>query len=196
MNSSHSKYERPVELAKEFIHRDDKFKSRYTSIYSDMLTYISFSGYIGKVQINELILGFALVDYFEDISRLKAFHDLPHINSIKLVSYLSFWLLRRKPLQVLENNRDLLYVNERFVLAYILEFLSDKSHGSILTRENSGLQSFSDSLFYFFKYRHFDAQDIEMIITAFFAGQVYQSVDKDISDSLPASDYSDISIDI
>ena len=81
-----------------------------------------------------------------------------------------------------------MYVNERFVLAYILEFLNDcQSH--ILERENSGLNAFVESLFYYFKYRQINAQAIEMIILAFFAGQVYQSKDIDISANLPASEH-------
>ncbi len=188
MMSIHTQYEKPQELIDAFCGEDDKFHSRYAAIYADMMNYITESGYQDKVRVNELTLGYALVDYFEDIRRLKDFHHIPHINSIKLVAYMAYWLLRRKPLQIVALEKELLYVNERFVLAYILEFLNDgQSH--ILERENSGLNAFVESLFYYFKYRQINAQAIEMIILAFFAGQVYQSKDIDISANLPASEH-------
>ena len=189
MITIHSQYERPQELIDKFCGgHDEKFVRRYAAIHADMLDYIEKSGYEGKVFINDMVLGYALVDYFEDIRRLKDFHHVPHINSIKLVAYMAYWLLRRRPLQVSGNEKELLYVNERFVLAYVLEFLDDgQTH--ILERENDGLKSFTESLFYFFKFRQFNAQALEMIILAFFAGQVYQSKDVDISGKLPASDY-------
>jgi len=37
---------------------------------------------------------------------------------------------------------------------------------------------------YYLVYRKVDAQSLEMILTAFMAGQIYESTDKDISDEL------------
>lgn len=190
MNTIRQHYEVAHELLSEFCDASDaKFLHRYSAIYSDMQAYINASGFQGKVYINELSLGYALTDYFEDIRRLKGFHHISHINSIKLVAYMAYWLLRRKPMQIIDLDKELLYVNERFVLAYVLEFLSDTKKSNILVRENAGLEAFSESLFYFFKYRYFDAKGIEMIIMAFFAGQIYQSEDVDLSGKLPSSDY-------
>lgn len=185
----HSQYEKPQALIDEFCsEHDEKFKRRYTAIHADMVKYIKESGYEGKVVVNELALGYTLLDYFEDIRRLKDFHHIPHINSIKLVAYMAYWLLRRKPMQVVENKKELLYVNERFAMAYVLEFLNN-DHTHILERENEGLKAFTESLLYYFKYRQLNAQAIEMIILAFFAGQVYQSREVDISSELPASEH-------
>lgn len=188
MITIHTQYEKPQALIDEFCDKDEKLKVRYSAIYTDMTNYIKASGYEDKVLINELSLGYALIDYFEDIRRLKNFHHVPHINSIKLIAYMAYWLLRRKPLQVVALEKEILYVNERFVLAYVLDFLNDdQSH--ILERENEGLRAFTESLLYFFKYRQFNAQTIEMIILAFFAGQIYQSKDMDISFELPKSEH-------
>ena len=190
MNTISQHYEPPQELLSEFCDpSDEKFLHRYSTIYADMRAYINASGFQEKVYINELSLGYALTDYFEDIRRLKDFHHISHINSIKLVSYMAYWLLRRQPIQITGVDKELLYVNERFVLAYVLEFLSDTKKPNILMRENAGLEAFSESLFYFFKYRYFDAKGIEMIIMAFFAGQIYQSEEIDLSGKLPSSDY-------
>jgi hypothetical protein len=48
------------------------------------------------------------------------------------------------------------------------------------------------SMLYLVKYRLFSAQDIEMMLISFFAGQVYQETSEDISDKLPPSDYEDL----
>ena len=40
------------------------------------------------------------------------------------------------------------------------------------------------SLFYFLKYRFQEANSLEMILMSFFAGQIYQSKEKDLSNEL------------
>lgn len=192
MINMHSEFVPPKNII-DTSKKEEKFKNRYKSLYAQMKEYIEASGCSDKVKINEIILGYMLVDYFEDIDRLKKFHNLDHLNSIKLVAYTVYWLLRRKPIQVLSNDKDLQYINERFALMFVLTFLScedeDKKH--IAARENKGLVTFIDLLFYFFKFRQFNAQDIELMITAFFAGQIYQETSRDISGELPPSDYED-----
>lgn len=188
MNTIHTKYDRADDIIQDFVKNDDKLYRRYVAIFDSMQFYIEKSDCTDKVLINPLALGCALTDYFADIRRLKEFHNFPHINSIKLVSYLTFWLLKRKPIQVIKNDINLIYINERFAVAYILEFLNDNRKSNIAEREDSGLNAFFESLFYFFKYRHYTAQDIEMILLSFFAGRIYQSDDKDISGELPVSD--------
>lgn len=188
MQNIYSKFEFPVELI-DTEEKREKFIQRYDSLYTQMQDYIDKSGFSEDVVINELILGYALVDYFEDIERLKDFHKVEHINSIKLTAYTVYWLLRRKPIQLKKSKKELLYVNERFALAFVLGFLSSREKKHIIVRDERGLESFSESLFYFFKFRNFNAQNIELALTAFFAGQIYQETDKDISRTLPASDY-------
>ena len=146
-----------------------------------MNKFIDVSGLTDKVSVNEMALGYLLIDYFEDVKRLKEFHHVQHINSIKIVSYMSFWLLRRKPLQLKSQEKSLIYINERFVLSYILDFLSNDDKGHILLRKNIGLNSFCETLLYFLKYRVTDPGSIEMFIMSFFAGQIYQETSEDIS---------------
>ncbi len=189
MNSVSSQFKEPSELYKDYV-RNQKFQKRYTSLYEDMNSFLVAADFLGKAYINEIILGYALVDYFEDIRRLKNFHGMQHINSIKLVSYTSYWLLRRKPIQITQNDKDLLYINERFILAYIIDFLESSSHGKILERENDGLGSFVEQLFYYLKYRMTNAQSFEMFFMSFFAGRIYQELGSDISSILPDCDIS------
>lgn len=184
MNSIHSEFVFPEKVLNEFVIGNPKFEQRFTALLKDMESFIKKSNLQDDVRINELSLGYMLLDYFEDISRLKAFHHVEHINGIRVVAYTAYWLLRRKPIQLLGQKKEILYVNERFVLTYILNFLSSNDKGEILLRSNSGLQSFSELLFYFLKYRFTSANALELVITSFFAGQIYQEIDEDISDEL------------
>lgn len=169
-----------------------KFFERYVSLYKQIQLYIDKSGYNEDVVINDVLLGYTLVDYFSDIDRLKTFHNIEHINSIKLISYTVYWLLRRKPIQLKSNHKELMHVNERFALALVLDFLSSHRKKHLAVRNESGLVAFKELLYYFFKFRQFTAQDIELMLTAFFAGQIYQETDKDLSSFLPSSDYDEI----
>lgn len=74
MNSIHSEFIKADNLLEEFVRKNDKFQDRFTALLTDMNEYIKKSKYENKVVVNELILGYALVDYFEDIRRLKVFH--------------------------------------------------------------------------------------------------------------------------
>ena len=188
MLSMHSKFDPPDEILNDQ-KKLKKFEKRYEALYNQMYSYIENSGYSNAVKINDIILGFMLVDYFTDIERLKEFHGVNHINSIKLISYTVYWLLRRKPIQIIKSDKKLQYVNERFALALILEFLSSKDKQHIAIRTNAGLKAFRELLFYFFKFRQFNAQDIELMITAFFFFLIYQETTKDISCNLTPSDY-------
>lgn len=184
MDSIDSRFVYPDNLAKE--HRD-KYKARFTSLCEDMVAFIKFAGFEKMVMVDELCLGFALVDYFEDIERLKEFHPVGHVNGIKVVAYTSYWLLRRKPIQLRQTaDKNVIDVNERFVFTYIMNFLShvdgsENEEDSILSRSNKGLHAFSESLLYFLKYRPLSAVTIELFITSFLAGRIYQSSEKDLS---------------
>ena len=46
------------------------------------------------------------------------------------------------------------------------------------------LKSFAEALFYFLKYRFRDANSLEIMLTAFFAGRIYQEKQEDLSDCL------------
>ena len=105
------------------------------------------------------------------------------MNSIKIISYTSYWLLKRKPIQVIGEDKELIYVNERFVLAYVLDYFSGDK-GNMLLRENVGLKAFNESLFYYFKFRKITPHSIEMILMAFFAGRIYQESNYDLSSDL------------
>jgi hypothetical protein len=62
--------------------------------------FIEGSKLTGSVFVNSALLVKVVRDYFADIDRLKQFHLIEEINSIKVYSYLLFWFLRYKPIQI------------------------------------------------------------------------------------------------
>lgn len=188
MNSVHSEFKFPEEIYKKYV-KTGKFNSRMEALLTQMQTFIDMLDASDKVCVNEMVLGCALIDYYADILRMKTFHDMPHSNSVKIVSYLSYWLLRRRPIQINVPDNELIYINERFVLAYILDYLELKENGKILERDNKGLNSFCEELFYYLKYRDVSPKSIELMLMAFFAGQIYQEKNYDLGNRLPEVDY-------
>lgn len=182
--------ERPIlEMLDKYHISKDRYKERFAALLSDVENYIKTLGYSSKeVFINRYSLSCMLVDYFIDVGRLKDFHQIKHINSIKIVSYISYWFLRRKPIQVVGNLDNLLYINEKFVSLYILDFLMCENCGNILDRKEKGIEVFVEQLYYYLKFRQIDQQSIEMMLISFFAGQIYQSTEKDLTSFLPESE--------
>lgn len=188
MNSIQSKNIPLDENFKKYIEKDEKFVTRYNALYTSICKFLEANKFQDIAFVDKYALGFALIDYFEDIDRLKRFHNIEHVNSIKIVSYTSYWLLRRNVIQTKESNKDLLYINEKFVFSYIIEFLSARGKKRILERENIGLVAFEDSLMYHLKYRLINATNLEIMIIAFFAGEIYQNEEVDLSDRLTRYD--------
>lgn len=177
------------EMLSKYSISEERYRSRYAALYNDIVEYIKTSKFDEtQVVLNKYSLSCMLVDYFIDIGRLKEFHNIDHVNSIKIVSYISYWFLRRKPIQVLAYDDNLLYVNEKFIALYILDFLMNNERGNILDRTEKGLVAFRNQLCYHLKYRNYNAQTIEMMLMSFFSGQIYENIKVDLSDKLPKSE--------
>ena len=175
------------ELIDEF--GEQKIIDRYNTLYEEMQLFIKQNGLLDQAEVNKTILANVIIDYFYDIKRIKTFHvRISKANSEKVIAYTAYWILHRKPIQVKNNalnNFKMSTLNERFVLQYVLDYLSQRERKShILLRENVGLKNFCKFMLYYFIYRSHDAQSLEMIITAFLAGQIYEQIDSDISDIL------------
>lgn len=167
---------------------EDIIEQRFNTLVSEMQLFINNNNLNDKVTVNRILLANAVIDYYCDIERLMNFHtDVKKVNSEKVIAYTSYWLLRRKAIQIINQDfgGDLATINERFVVQFILNYLSEREcECHILMRTNTGLKNFSSLLLYYLIYRKYDAQSLEMIIMAFMAGQIYEQVDKDISDEL------------
>ena len=147
---------------------------RYEFLYKEIEEFIQNFESINKqyeecLSINQFALIHAILDYYSDISRLKDFHAVSRANEYKILAYEAYWLLKRRPIQILKDqSEELVFMNEKFVLTYIVSFLCQN-----ITPENSTspyMNSFIDSFYYYLKYRVYTPQDIEMIILAFTVG--------------------------
>ena len=160
---------------------EDKIISRYAFIYNFLQDFIEQKGYADRVIISSDILDHVVVDYFVDIDRMKGFQEIELTNEIKIYSYLSFWILRHKPLQIIcpEGEPDLAFVNEEVVSDFLRSKLfSEPDSVPILPEKKASIDDFTITMIYFFKYRDFSAKNIELMMLAFQAGRAYQrSVD-------------------
>jgi hypothetical protein len=179
------------------ISRDQKYElNRLNAKYDPLLEEIK-SFVVNKLKsekvknafVNTNLLRYVVVDYLDDIQRLKDFSGIEKVNSEKEIAYTVHWLLRHKPIQTddcTENNLVVLTINEEFCVKYVCDYLSaeikgmperNKGHIFEMGKESSVLTAFVSQLFYFFSYRTVTAQSIEMCIVAFLAGQIYENND-------------------
>ena len=160
MNSIESMYLSYDGLLEEF--SEDVIRSRYAFLY--------------KVRLDEVLLMHAVLDYFSDVSRLKKFHHIHHINETKVIAYETFWLLRRKPLQVVTQRQDdfLAFINEKFVFSRLAAFLVGNRKDQVLREQDKkAFMNYLDTLYYFLKYRQYDPKMLELMLLGFRAGEIW-----------------------
>ena len=89
---------------------------------------------------------------------------------------MSYWILRRHPIQLLsiDCDDDLVFVNEKFVLSMLMSFLTLGAESKTLSELDRDMyKSFANTFYYFLKFRRLDPQSIEMILLSFRFGGVY-----------------------
>lgn len=152
-------------------------ESRIQQISQEMLDFLSINNLEQVAYIHQMALTHAIMDYFSDVQRLKDYQKIEHVNEIKIKAYETFWLLKRKPLQLKEQIDDdrLLYVNEKFLLTRLTSFMLDSEINTPMVGEKCvAFKNFLNTLYYYLKFRRCDAQSIELMLLAFKAGQLVQ----------------------
>ena len=155
----------------------EHISSGYDWVYGLMNDFIEAEQITDDVIVSTDILDHVIVDYYVDIDRLKDFQKIDNVHESKIYAYLSFWLLRHKPMQVIkhENADRISFVNEEFVCCLLRSYLfSEPENVPILNNKKEVVDNFIGTLLYYFKYRDYSAKSIEMIILAFAAGRGYQ----------------------
>lgn len=159
----------------------EKISSRYDFINNILTEYIKQNEYESRVLICQNIVEHIVIDYFVDISRLKEFQEIELCNEVKIYSYLAYWILRHKPLQITtgDGQDDLVFVNEECVADFLCSFLFAKPDDvPFIEEQKPQIDEFTKTLRYHFSYRAYSAQNIELMLLAFNAGRGYQySVD-------------------
>jgi hypothetical protein len=161
--------------------KKEKISSRFDHINNLLKEYIVQNGYENRLIVSQNIVEHIVIDYFVDIDRLKEFQEIEHTNEIKVYAYLAYWMLRHKPLQIVDddNQDELVFVNEEFVTDFLCSFLfSNPSNVPYIAEQKEIIDDFVKTLSYHLAYRSYSAQNIELMLLAFQAGRGYQySVD-------------------
>lgn len=147
------------------------FEKRYKNLLIQIQDVLEALGILDKVEINTDLLGQAVLNYFEDIDRLKNFADIERPNEDKIYGYETFWLLRDKPIQITDNNipYEYLYINEKVFTWILISKMLKEAHIGI-DSNNLRLWPYLKLMYYNFKFRNFTQQSLELMITAFFCG--------------------------
>lgn len=158
----------------------EKFDERFEEISNQIDAFIREAGYDTEyVVCNERILYHVLLDYYSDILRLKEFHEIEHTKTDKVMAYMIFWIVRRKPIQICrfsEEERDI-FVNERFACTLLLGECLLKNNDKNLNEEQAKrFDKYIDLLLYYFKYRQLNPQVIELIIESFKIGKMFSDM--------------------
>lgn len=184
MNTIEKIYTDYADLLEDF--SEEVIQSRYAVFYEEIMEFAKSLGIKDEVRIDESILIHTILDYYSDISRYKRFHQVKHINAIKVISYETYWILRRKPIQVIahaEVNDTMCFLNEKFVFSRLMKFLlGEGKHVVLSEKSKKAFSNYLDYLYYYLKYRTYDPEMIEMMLMGFKAGVI-------IADDLKASDY-------
>lgn len=163
------------ELFKHF--GEEKIRQRYEALEKYLKIFIGRSQFKDKVRISYSLLNQAVVDYFADIDRLKDFHNIEKANYIKIHAYSAYWLLRRKPIQVIKDDDDgeLAFINENFVASYLLQFLrGEDSEVFIKIDDKAEYDGFVENLKYFLRYRTVTAKMLETFLESYQAGRAFE----------------------
>ncbi len=172
--------------------KEENFVSRFDELQKQINEFLASAGYVFSAEETDdrdgaecvdRILYHVLLDFYSDLRRLKAFHDIEHEKTDKDIAYLSYWILRRKPIQInnqVQEDKDI-FINERFVCYMILnECLQQEKNyeGALVLDEKSKVQysKYIDLLLYFFKYREYSAHSIELMIETFKMGILFGKV--------------------
>lgn len=166
-------YDNYSDIVSEF--GKNKIQERFEDFYVAYEKFISERELKDCVHINGYTLMHAVLDYFTDISRLKKFHQIKRTNSFKITAYEISWLIRRKPLQILDDNReDLVYINEKFILSYVMSYFTQlvgfDFYENLDKKNKKMFDGYIDSLYYYIKYRNCSAQALELALLSFGAG--------------------------
>ena len=126
-------------------------------------------------RVNDSIIQDIVINYFADIDRLKKFHGIDKVNSIKIASYSGYWLAKLKPVQVyntptkqtiIDYRKLFSQINEKIALALIMGISFDQSIQKSCTKE---LVEFLKFLVYTLVYRVNTPQMIELSLQAHIA---------------------------
>lgn len=156
------------------------FEERFRNILTQIQDVLEALGVLEQVTINTDLLGQSIIDYFDDIDRLKRYEDIDKVNVDKIYGYETYWLLKRKPIQIIEGevSVEFLHINEKvFTFILIAKMLKEMQKGFDDT--NPRMFSLIDLIYYNFKYRLHTQKTLELLISGFFCGCAFSNSEVD-----------------
>ena len=154
----------------------EKLESRMKEMQDTIESFLSEAEYPDYVACNDRILYHVILDYFADIVRLKDFHAIEHTKRDKVIAYTVYWFLKRKPIQINEYSeieKDI-FVNERFACSLVIKECLDNAENKVLSAKDAErFDKYIDMLLYYFKYRQYNPQTIELLIESFKIGRIF-----------------------
>ena len=160
-----------VAYLKEYKIDTNRIANRYVQILKMLHEFIRVYALSNDVKINGRMLKKAVVDYFCDIVRIKEFHNISNINKEKIYGYMAYWLLRRKPIQIINNFNGCEFINELFITFYLTSLVTKaRKIDNNIKNNHPTFGEFQSLLNYNLKYRPVSQQSLELMIEAFFCG--------------------------
>lgn len=158
---------------------EERFKS-LVQYYRRFISTFEDERIANCISINHFALEEAVTSYYVDTKRLKDFHQIYKTNVSKVYGYMSYWLLKCKPLQVNMSDEDyqtlrdmkekLSYLNEKFLTGYIINGILAELDVNIYDAEKlKSFETFENLLLYTLKYRDVTAKCLELMISSFLA---------------------------
>lgn len=99
----------------------DNINKRYDFLLKEINDFILSRNITSSVTIDKSILKEMVVDYFSDTRRIKEFLNVTADKNVS--SYLAYWIMRKKPLSLI-NKHDYLTRMKKPFLEYVNEWLA------------------------------------------------------------------------
>lgn len=146
------------------------FEKRFQHLLQEIQDILERMNVTDEVTVNTDLLGKAIVDYFEDVDRLKRYEGIERINVAKIYAYETFWLVKRSPIQLRRNDlaADFLSINEKVFTCMLLAKMFREAGKSY--DYHPAVVELYDLILYNLKYRGYNQKSLELMVTAFLCG--------------------------
>lgn len=171
----------------------EELQKQFNDDYKYLVDIISdwteeFNSYCRKNKIEEAVINVnyhvlrqALIDAFDDLKRLSDYHGTSHPNPIKTMSYYCYWIVRRKPITVCNDEifkiqrlsdrkkLKLLFCNEHVCVQLLVDAmfpgLSVTCKNELVHNQaNRQLKKFKSYMLYYLTYRVESPKSLEAIL--------------------------------
>lgn len=174
MRTEHNWNNTYIQVLEEY--GEEAFTSRLQLLLASAKDFIHNHKVTEYISIDFVALEDAVLDYYADIYRLKLFHNINRVNPFKVASYTAYWLAKRKPLHLGTNPPDAILHNKPELREFNSWFASHVAVFSVFDRNKPELVGIDEKrqtahkvysdLSYFFTYRVFTPQTIELALLA------------------------------